>query len=89
MLNLKDNLFLSLDNVPEKAKKLITVTSLQFVSESESKWYVHQQDETSFRDYKTNRWLGSAKDSLRSAIQKLIGKDNNPDKIKFSIFSIG
>ncbi len=88
-INLKDNLYISLDGTtPKNAKKMI-MGSLSFMSEDESKWYV-QTIGVRFKNYlsKSNQTMMSAKNSLRSAIESLVIKGMDPEKVKFSIYSI-
>lgn len=62
--------------------------SLSYISENEAKWYV-QQIQDRFKDYVNgaNQLKASAKESLRTAIQKLAGKNVDSNNIKFKIFS--
>ena len=92
VINLKDNMFITLlETVPYKAKMRIA-GKINFVNEEESRWYVGEkvkEDGTRYVDYADkNREHHSAKMSLISAIQKLAGPNIKIEDLTFKIFNL-
>jgi hypothetical protein len=85
-INLKENLYLSLTPPPKKSQRMIT-GALNFMSETETRRHV-RGDDTGFWNYITGTWVQSAKHSLKSAIEKLIGREADVSNVKFHIYSL-
>lgn len=83
-INLKDDLHLTLNAIPNKAKKFLA-GYLPFFSETETAFYVNQVN-GKFYNYKNGSLLGSAKQSLQSAIEMLAGKNVDVTKVQFHIY---
>lgn len=90
-INLKDNIFLTLlgTPIPGRAKKIVA-TSIPYMAEYDSSWYVRSIDgrDDKFYNYQNNGEVNSAHKSLETAVRVLAGQ-NDVRYVKFLIYSVG